>query len=259
MLGSLVSVPLPGAQGLIVGDDGADYWFTEAGWRNPFAATGPGMRVEFQARGLRATDVRPEGTIVPVPVPAPAVVNQPTMQPSLAPTAAPVLSPGTGGQPPTLQPVAPPANLGQQQQGPAQGSLLSVMRCMSMIFLLTPVAIPMLLVLPLFGIVELLLTALAPGFLGGMKAGSLGKAMTAAIMVGTGYVAFHYFLVLAFSHFLARLPWAGGYVQSLVEFLGGFGTATAIVTMAITFPSVLALLVSAFAGALAGRVRGRKK
>ena len=134
----------------------------------------------------------------------------------------------------------------------------AAMRSMSMVFLVTPLAIPMLLLLPLIGRLELLLMTLAPGFLGGMKAGGVKRAMAAAVMVGVMYGAVHYLMVLALLHSMAGLMGLGSYVQALVDFFGGLGTATALVTVAITAPFILALIFSALAGALAAKARGKR-
>ena len=249
MLGSLVNVPTPGSQGLIAGDNGAEYSFTQAALRNSLTPMSPGTRVEFQARGMRAVDVRPEAANVTAQAlpPVPGGATPPV----------PVPNPGGGGQPPPKQAIAP-LNNGRQQPPQGRGSMRAAMRSMLMIFLLTPVAIPLLLLLPLIGRLEVLLMAMAPGFLGGMKAGSLRGAIASALLVGTAYFSVHYLLSLSLFRFLAGLPEVGRYVEALVEFSGGFWTATALVTVTMTLPFLVALFVSAFLGAVAGRMARRK-
>ena len=253
MRGSVIEIPDPGSQGLIAGNDGYDYWFTEAGWRDPNAAKAPGMSVEFTARGQRATDVHPEGAMVAIAAP---VVYQGGAPPPPPPPPPPHSSQGqyqsqnSGGAPPNPQ----PGNNGQQKRG---GNMLAALRAMGMIFLLTPVALPMLILLPLLGRLEFGLMTLAPGFLGGIKAGGLKRAIFAAIMVGACYGLIHYLLIFALFHSLAGLIGVGSYVQALVDFFGGYAIATALVTLAITSPFIIALLASSLAGALAARATSR--
>ena len=225
MFGSIVRVPSAGAQGMITGDSGADYSFTAASWRDQDAAPAPGMRVTFDARGSHAVDVRPA---------------QGATQPgtSKASSASPPSSP---------QPAV------QQQPKRSQGSIWSAIRSMSMVFVLTPVSIPLIGLLPFIGRLELLVMLLVPGFLGGRRAGSVKKAMAAASIVGAVYGLLLFLLVLAVLHFLVGLPLVGSHVEAGLNAIGGLVISSTFVALIATFPFVLSLMIGGFVGAITKR------
>ena len=90
--------------------------------------------------------------------------------------------------------------------GKRKRSIWSAFGLMGMIFMFNPVS---LLAIWSIGKFEQLLTVLAPGFLGGIIAGSVSKAMTAAVIVGAAYSFVNLMLVLAMFHFVSRLPMVG--------------------------------------------------
>ena len=124
-------------------------------------------------------------------------------------------------------------------------SIWSAFRLMGMIFMFNPVSM---LAMWSFGKVELLLTVLAPGFQGGMIAGSVSKAMTAAVVVGAAYSFVNLMLVLAMFHFVSRLPTVGEHIEAALNSIGGFGVSAALVVAVITLPLVLTLLISSYIG-----------
>ena len=126
------------------------------------------------------------------------------------------------------------------------GSIWSAFRFMGMIFMFNPVS---LLAMWSFGKFELLLTVLAPGFLGGMIAGSVSKAVTEAVIVGAVYSFVNYLmLVLAMLHLVSRLPMVGEHIEAALNSIGGFGASAALVVAVITLPLVLTLLISSYIG-----------
>ena len=248
MLGSITNVPNPGTQGLIDGDDGAGYMFTFPGWRDQATVATPGMRVEFIQLGSRAVDIRPApGAIVVAQHSNPGIRRG-------RPFVSAVTQPAPTGNAPAVSPPGRSTVQDHQRRRRGQGSMGSAIKSMAMIFLITPLSLPLLLLIPLLGRLELTLMALAPGFLGGMKAGSIGAAMAAAIIVGAVYAVFHYFLVLALLHFLVGVPFVGGPVESALQFIGGFGISSSLVAALITFPFILALVISALLGAASDKI-----
>ena len=218
MLGTVIQAPSARAPGWIATDTGDRYSFTTGGWRNQRAGSAAGMRVEFEARGKQAFDVRP------------------------APAATPSPNRGGGGK--------SPAKAGAR---PRTGSLWSAMRSMTAIFLLTPLSVPLIVALPLLGKIELLTMVLLPGFIGGRQAGSIKKALLAATLVGAVYGSTVFLMVLAVLELAVRLPAVGGYLESGLSVIGGIGITSGVIAAIATLPFVCALLISAFAGALSSR------
>ena len=62
---------------------------------------------------------------------------------------------------------------------------------------------------------------LLAGFLGGRRAGGVGKALTSALIVGTSHGFVVYLMVLVGLELMLGLPHAGGYVDAGIGFLGG--------------------------------------
>ena len=218
MLGTVIQAPSARAPGWIATDTGERYSFTTGGWRNQRAGSAAGMRVEFEAMGKQAFDVRP------------------------APAATPSPNRGGGGK--------SPAKAGAR---PATGSIWSAMRSMAAIFILTPLSLPLIFVLPLMGKIEVLTMVLSAGFIGGSRAGSIKAALLAASLVGGAYGAVVFMMVQAVLQLAARLPAVGVHLETGLNAIGGIGIATGLIAGTATFPFVLLLLISGSVGALTSR------
>ena len=133
------------------------------------------------------------------------------------------------------------------------GSIWAAIRSMLMVFLLTPVSIPLIVLLPMIGQLELVLLLFVPGFLGGRKARSVPRAMIAAIIVGAAYGAFTFVLVLGLLEIMTGLPLVGSKVEAGMNLLGGQEGSSLLVAAIVTSPFVLSLLVGAFIGAITTR------
>ena len=129
------------------------------------------------------------------------------------------------------------------------GSIYAAIRAMLMVFILTPLSIPLLLLLSFIGQLELMLLLFVPGFLGGQKARSVKKAMLAALIVGAAYGTFTFVLVLALLELMTGLPLVGSKVGAGVDLLGGREGSSILVAVIVTSPFVLSLFLGAFIGA----------
>ena len=244
MFGKIMSNPSAGTHGLIVGDNGDNYSFTTASWRNLPVGSAIGMRVQFEPRASHAASIRPATSATP----RTSAGSRPSthsvraaLQPSRTSKLPAPNRPGSGN------------SMAQHQGNTSQGSMLSAMRAMLTIFLLTPLSIPVIALLPLFGRLEILTMILLPGFLGGRRARSFKKATVAAMLVGSVYGFFVFLLLLAVLEFVTGLPLVGNHVGSGLDIVGGLGVTSGFVAALATAPFVLLLLVSAFLGALTTR------
>ena len=95
---------------------------------------------------------------------------------------------------------------------------------------------------------------LLAGFLGGRRAGGVGKALTSALIVGTSHGFVVYLMVLVGLELMLGLPHAGGYVDAGIGFLGGIHVASSIGAVIVALPVFLILLVSSAMGALTARI-----
>lgn len=139
--------------------------------------------------------------------------------------------------------------MAQHQGNTSQGSLWSGIRVMSIIFLLTPVSMLFMFMLPIFGRIELFSLILLPGFLGGRRAGSFKKAVTATVLVGTVYGLCIFLILLAVLQFGTSLPLVGSHVEGGLNIVGGAGVTSGVVAAFATAPFLLLLLISSFLGA----------
>ena len=247
MIGKIVLEASATAQGLIAGDSGKHYSFTTASWRNQPVGSAVGMRVEFEPRASHAVNVTPDqaGTSM---TPRASAGSRPSMpparaarQPSRSSNASSASSPGSPK--PKVQP----------QPKSSKGSIWAGIRSMSAIFLLTPVSIPLIALLPLLGRIELLTMLTVPGFMGGRRAGSVKKAMAAAVLVGTVYGLVLFVLMLALFKLVTDLPLVGIHLERGLNFIGGLGFSSGLVAAIATAPFVFLLLISALIGALTTR------
>ena len=223
MIGRIRKVPVPGGTpGLLAADNGLSYSYTSAGWQAPSVDPAVGRQVEFEPRGTQAVNVRPTG-----------------------PFHGRRSAPGSA------------AGQAQRQANPPpdrQGSLPAALRNMLSIFMVTPLTVPLLFLLPLLGRLELLSMVLLAGFLGGRRAGGVGKALTSALIVGTSHGFVVYLMVLVGLELMLGLPHAGGYVDADIGFLGGIHVASSIGAVIVALPVFLMLLVSSAMGALTARI-----
>ena len=246
MFGKIISDPSTGAHGLIVGDNGDNYSFTTASWRNHPVGSAIGMRVQFEPRASHAASIRPAQTQTSATpsTSAGSRLSTPSVRAALQPS-------------PTSK--APAANhpggnsMAQHQGNASQGSLWAGIRTMSIIFLLTPLSIPLIFMLPLFGRLEILSVILLPGFFGGRRAGSFRNAIAAAILVSTVYALTVFLIFLAVLEFVTGLPIVGSHVEGGLDIVGGLGVTSGVIAALATAPFVLSLLVSSFLGALTTR------
>ena len=235
MIGRIRKVPVPGGTpGLLAADNGLSYSYTSAGWQASSVVPAVGRQVEFEPWGTQAVNVRPTG---------PFHGSRPT--------------PGSAAgqaQPPPDRRLEPALTASPQRSKGSPGSLPAALRSMLSIFMVTPLTVPLLFLLPLLGRLELLSMVLLAGFLGGRRAGGVGKALTAAVLVGTSHGFVVYLMVLVGLELMLGLPHAGGYVDADIGFLGGITVASSIGAVIVALPVFLMLLVSSAMGALTARI-----
>ena len=249
MFGEIVTNASAGVQGLIASEDGSRFSFTRASWRTQPVGPTVGMRVEFEPRASHAVNIRPAHA-VRSRGPGASVGSSPSSSPlhALQPQGAsnvpsPLRRPGNGS--PRAQPRGTTSN----------GSILSAIREMLAVFLLTPLTWPIFALLPVFGRLELFMAIALPGFLGGRRAGSVKKAMAAAVVVGTLYGLVCFFVALAVLDLVLGLPHLGGHLERGLNAVGGPGVTSGLVAGLTTAPFVLLLLASSFVGALTRTMR----
>ena len=244
MFGKIMSNPSAGAHGLIVGDNGDNYSFTTASWRTLPVGSAIGMRVQFEPRASHAASIRPAQAQTSA-TPSTSVDSRPSTPPGRA-----ALQPSRTSKVPAKNHPGSGNSMVQHQGNTSQGSLWAGIRAMSIIFLLTPVSIPFIFLLPIFGRLELLSLILLPGFFGGRRAGSFKNAVAATVLVGTFYGLVVFFILRAVLQFGTGLPLVGSHVEGGLEFVGGLGVTSGVIAGLATLPFVLLLLVSSFLGAL---------
>lgn len=239
MIGRITKVPGPGGTpGFLTADNGGSYYFTSAGWRAPSVVPAVGRQVEFSTRGSQAVKVRPTG-------PLPGSRS--------APGSAAGQAQRQSNPPPDRQ-LDPALTASPQRSKGSRGSLPAALRPMLSIFMVTPLTVPLLFLLPLIGRLELLMMILLAGFLGGRRAGGIGRALSAAAIVGTAHGFVVYFMVLVGLQLLLGLPHAGGYVDAGIGFFGGITMASSMGAVIVALPVFLILLVSSVMGALTARI-----
>ena len=132
--------------------------------------------------------------------------------------------------------------------------MMAALRPMLSIFTITPLTVPILFLLPLLGRLELASMVLFAGFLGGHRAGGLGKALIAAIFVGVAHGFVVYLMFLVGLQLMLGLPHAGGYADAVIGFVGGITVASSIGAVVVALPVFLILVVSSVVGALMAKI-----
>ena len=158
MLGEVIRDPSAGVQGNIVSDSGDSYSFTTASWRNQPVGSTHGMRVKFEPRAGHAASIMPDQTKTSATpsTSGPSPPGRADLQPSRASKAPGANHPGSGSG----------NSMSQHQGNNSQGSLWAGIRSMSMILFLNPFSMPIILMLPLIGRLEIVSIMVLPGFLG---------------------------------------------------------------------------------------------
>lgn len=240
MIGKISKAPGPGGTpGLLTADNGRSYTFTSAGWIASSVVPAVGMGVEFDLRGSHAVNVRPTG---------------PFRRPLSGSGSAAGLVPRQDNPPPGSQ-LKPRRTANPKQQiNRSRGSMLAAMRPMISIFMVTPLTIPLVLLLPIIGRLEIISTVLLAGFLGGRRAGGFGKALAAAILVSSAHGVVVYLMVLVGLQLMVDLPHAGGYFDSGIGFVGGIKVASSIGAILVAVPVFLVLVASSAMGALTAKI-----
>ena len=240
MVGEIISDPSAGVHGLIVSDSGDSYSFTTASWRNQPVGSTIGLRVQFEARAGHAVSIMLAQT-----------------QTSATPRTSGPSPPGRAGLQPSRTSKAPAAanhpggnSMTQHQGNTSQGSLWAGIRSMSMILFLNPFSIPIILMLPLIGRLEIVSIMVLPGFVGGLRAGSFKNAVAAMVLVGTVFGLGVFLILRAVLEFFIGLPIVGSHVEGGLDIVGGRGVAGALIAGLATAPFLLLLFASAIAGAL---------
>ena len=149
MIGKISKAPGPGGTpGLLTADNGRSYTFTSAGWIASSVVPAVGMGVEFDLRGSHAVNVRPTG---------------PFRRPLSGSGSAAGLVPRQDNPPPGSQ-LKPRRTANPKQQiNRSRGSMLAAMRPMISIFMVTPLTIPLVLLLPIIGRLEIISDGPASG------------------------------------------------------------------------------------------------
>lgn len=241
MIGKIIIVPGPGgAPGFLAANHGRNFSFTSAGWQAPSVVPTVGRQVEFEPRATHAVNVRPTGPFQGRPSALVSAAGQAQRQ---------------GNPPPNRQPTKPPRTADpQHRSNRSHGSMLAALRPMLSIFMFTPMTVPLLFLLPLIGRLELLSMVLLAGVLGGRRAGGIGKALSAAALVGTAHGFVVYLMVLVGLQLMLGLPHAGGYVDASIGFFGGIHVASSIGAVIVALPVFLILLGSSVMGALTAKI-----
>lgn len=245
MRGTILVVPDASHQGKIAANDGSTYSFTAAGWRDDSASPSVDMKVDFESRAGHAVGVRPvQG--------ASSKIRR-----ALSPLSSKVSrSPGGGNAQSASGSNSSGASARRQQRKRGRGNFLAAMLYMSTVFVMTPIAIPLIGWMPLIGQVEMLLMLFVPGFLGGWKAGSVKKAIAAALIVGVVYGLFLFMFILALLKFVVGLPFVGPALESALDTVHGLGVSATFMAIFVTYPLVITLIVGALIGSA---VRGIRK
>ena len=230
MIGKISKAPGPaGTPGFLAADNGHSYSFTSAGWQSPYVVPAVGMGVEFHPRATHAVKVRPTGSAA-----------------GLAQREANPL--------PDRQPKPPRSDNHQQRSKRSPGSMTAAMRSMMSIFLITPLTVPILFIVPIMGRLEIISTVLLAGVLGGHRAGGIAKALFAAVFVGSAHGFVVYVMFLVGFQLILGLPHAGGYAGIGIGFVGGITVASSIGAVVVALPVFLILVVSSVMGALTAKI-----
>ena len=242
MLGEVIRDPSAGVQGNIVSDSGDSYSFTTASWRNQPVGSTHGMRVKFEPRAGHAASIMPDQTKTSATpsTSGPSPPGRADLQPSRASKAPGANHPGSGSG----------NSMSQHQGNNSQGSLWAGIRSMSMILFLNPFSMPIILMLPLIGRLEIVSIMVLPGFLGGRRAGSFKNAVAATVLVGTVYGLGVFLILRSVLEFFIGLPILGSHLEGGLDIVGGGGVTSGVIAGVATAPFVLLLLASAMVGAL---------
>ena len=233
MIGKIIIVPGPGgAPGFLAANHGRNFSFTSAGWQAPSVVPTVGRQVEFEPRAAHAVNVRPTG-----------------------PFHGRQSAPGPAAGQAQRQPKPPRTATPQHRSNRSHGSMLAALRSMLSIFIITPFSVPLLVLLPLFGRLELVSVVLLAGFFGGRRAGGFGKALAAAVLAGAAHGFVIYLMTLVGLQLMMGLPHVGGYVDAGIGFFGGLTVASSLVTVVVALPAFLILLFSAVIGAMTVRAK----
>ena len=240
MIGKIIIVPGPGgAPGFLAANHGRNFSFTSAGWQAPSVVPTVGRQVEFEPRATHAVNVRPTG---------------PFHGRQSAPGSAAGQAQRQAHPPPGRQPKLPRSDNHQQRSKRSHGSMTAAMRSMMSILLITPLTVPIFFIVPIIGRLEIISTVLLAGFLGGHRAGGLGKALISAVLVGSAHGFVVYVMFLVGLQLILGLPHAGGYADTGIGFVGGITVVSSIGAVVVALPVFLILVVSSVMGALTAKI-----